>query len=75
LVLNGPHWSYAATRLIDGQATEVRLDGVHLNMAGSIYLANYIAAYVSRILGGGARARLASKRVAVQILEGAPRKG
>ena len=49
-VLNGPHWSYVATRVIDGQPTDVRLDGVHLNMAGSIYLANDIAAFVSRIL-------------------------
>jgi lysophospholipase L1-like esterase len=49
-VLNGPHWSYEATRLIGGQEIALRLDGVHLNMAGSIYLADYIAAYVKRIL-------------------------
>ena len=49
-VLNGPHGRYAATRLIDGQQVSTRLDGVHLNMAGSIYLANYIASYVAGLL-------------------------
>lgn len=49
-VLNGPGGSYAPTREIDGQAVPVRLDGVHLNMAGSIYLADYIASYVARLL-------------------------
>jgi hypothetical protein len=49
-VLNGPDWTYTATRLIDGQQIDVRLDGVHLNMAGSIYLASYIATYVARIM-------------------------
>ncbi len=37
-------------RLIGGQEIALRLDGVHLNMAGSIYLADYIATYVRRIL-------------------------
>ena len=50
-VLDGPHGSYRGTLLIHGQPTVVRLDGVHLNIAGSIYLAGYIADYVARILG------------------------
>jgi lysophospholipase L1-like esterase len=53
-VLNGPGGSYTGTLLIDGQPTQVRLDGIHLNTAGSIVLANYIAPFVARILGLGA---------------------
>ena len=64
-VLDGPDGSYSADRLIGGQQISVRLDGVHLNMAGSIYLANYIAAYVSRILTVPAP-RPVSNRLAVQ---------
>jgi lysophospholipase L1-like esterase len=63
-VLNGPGWSYAADRLIGGQEISVRLDGVHLNMAGSIYLADYIAEYVSRILPGQPLARKVPNLVA-----------
>ena len=49
-VLDGPKGSYTGTLLIHGQPTVVRLDGVHLNIAGSIYLADYIADYVDRII-------------------------
>ena len=42
-VLNGPAGSYSGSVTIDGQPTQVRLDGIHLNIAGSIYLADYIA--------------------------------
>jgi hypothetical protein len=49
-VLNGPRGGYSGTVPIHGQATVVRLDGVHLNMAGSVYLAGYIAEYVARII-------------------------
>ncbi|MGO9334791.1 MAG: hypothetical protein ACLQCU_12215, partial [Acidimicrobiales bacterium] len=68
-VLNGPHGSYSDTVLIDGHRTVVRLDGVHLNMAGSIYVANYIAAYVARILYIGAWKRPAWKLPPVQMRE------
>lgn len=50
-VLDGPNGTYTGTLLIGGQQTEVRLDGVHLNAAGSVVLADYIAPYVFRILG------------------------
>jgi hypothetical protein len=50
-VLNGPGGAYRGTIVIDGQPTVVRLDGIHLNIAGSAYLANFIAARVDRILG------------------------
>jgi hypothetical protein len=49
-VLDGPKGSYTGTLLIHGQPTVVRLDGVHLNIAGSIYLADYVADYVDRII-------------------------
>jgi hypothetical protein len=49
-VLNGPRAGYENALIIHGQPTVVRLDGVHLNMAGSIYLADYIADYVARII-------------------------
>lgn len=62
-VLDGPRGSYDPDRLIGGQEVQVRLDGVHLNMAGSIYLANYIAAYVSRILAKAATASSARLEV------------
>ena len=51
-VLDGPKGRYAGTLLIHGKPTVVRLDGVHLNIAGSIYLAGYIADYVNRIIDG-----------------------
>jgi hypothetical protein len=50
--LNGPHGSYDSTVLIHGRPTVVRLDGVHLNMAGSVLLADYLAGYVTRIVAG-----------------------
>ncbi len=49
-VLDGPGGSYTGTVPIQGQPTVVRLDGVHLNMAGSVYLDGYIADYVARII-------------------------
>ena len=66
-VLDGPGGTYAATRLIGGQEISLRLDGVHLNMAGSIYLADYIAAYVKRLLPVTARTSAAPKGLPVQI--------
>ena len=66
-VLNGPGGGYARTRTIAGQQVSVRLDGVHLNMAGSIYLANYIASYVSAILPPVAQNRGAAMAVGAQI--------
>ncbi|MGA3352131.1 MAG: DUF459 domain-containing protein [Acidimicrobiales bacterium] len=70
-VLNGPGWTYAPTRLIDGQQVMVRLDGIHLNMAGSIFLADSIAAYVSRILSS--EAQMADRKgIAVQLREPGP---
>jgi Protein of unknown function (DUF459) len=50
-VLGGPGGSYTGTLDIDGQPTEVRLDGIHLNIAGSLYLASFIARYADRMLG------------------------
>jgi len=49
-VLNGPHGSYAGSLVIHGQLTPVRLDGIHLNEAGSVVLADAIAKYVGRML-------------------------
>jgi hypothetical protein len=49
-VLNGPHGSYRPTVVIGGVPTTVRLDGIHLNIAGSLYLAGFIARYVDGIL-------------------------
>ncbi|HTW97135.1 MAG TPA: hypothetical protein VMD59_00075 [Acidimicrobiales bacterium] len=54
VVLNGPGGSYAGSLMINGQLTPVRLDGVHLNTAGSIVLADAIAPIVDRMLGIGA---------------------
>jgi hypothetical protein len=50
-VLNGPGGAYRGSIVIHGQPTVVRLDGIHLNIYGSIYLANFIAARVDQILG------------------------
>jgi hypothetical protein len=55
-VLNGRNGSYTGTRVIGGQVVSLRLDGVHLNMAGSIYLADHIAVYVGRILAVSTKA-------------------
>jgi hypothetical protein len=49
-VLDGPGGSYRATIDIDGKPTPMRLDGVHLNYYGSLYLARFIAAYVNRLI-------------------------
>jgi lysophospholipase L1-like esterase len=50
-VLDGPHGSYAGSLMIHGHLTPVRLDGIHLNIAGSIVLADAVAKYVGRMLG------------------------
>ncbi len=50
VVLNGKNGQYEGSLVIDGHLTPVRLDGVHLNVAGSIYLADYIATVVKRII-------------------------
>ena len=42
--------SYAGALLIHGKPTVVRLDGVRINIAGSVYLADHIADYVARII-------------------------
>jgi uncharacterized protein len=49
-VLDTRSGGYTGTLVIDGRPTPVRLDGIHLNVAGSIYLADYIARYVQRML-------------------------
>jgi hypothetical protein len=72
-VLNGPRGAYAGALRIDGQATVVRLDGVHLNMAGSIYLADYIGEFVSRILAAGVRETVRPRAAAVQVSQGTSR--
>lgn len=50
-VLNLPGWRYTATLPIGGHEVSVRLDGVHLNTAGSIYLADKIAPVVDKLMG------------------------
>ena len=49
-VLDGPRGSYESAVLMHGRLTVVRLDGVHLNMTGSVFLADYLAGYVARII-------------------------
>ena len=49
-VLDGPGGSYAGSLEVNGQLTPVRLDGIHLNQAGSVLLADAIAREVARIL-------------------------
>jgi hypothetical protein len=56
-VLDGPGGSYAGSLVIDGQLTPVRLDGIHLNIAGSLYLARYIARIATQMLGAGSPSR------------------
>jgi lysophospholipase L1-like esterase len=51
VVLNSPSGGYAGSLLIKGVLTPVRLDGIHLNIAGSEVLANAIAPIVNRLLG------------------------
>ncbi len=51
LVLNDRHGQYAGSLVIHGQLTPVRLDGIHLNQAGSVVLADAIAKYVGPMLG------------------------
>jgi len=68
-VLNGRNGGYEGTVLIDGQPTSVRLDGVHLNVAGSIYLANFIAARVRRLLAFGQPRRAAPRALAMLARE------
>jgi lysophospholipase L1-like esterase len=50
-VLNDRHGQYAGSLVIHGQLTPVRLDGIHLNQAGSVVLADAIAKYVGPMLG------------------------
>ncbi len=49
-VLNGPGGAYTDTLTVNGQPTEVRLDGIHLNAAGSEVLADALAPAVARLL-------------------------
>lgn len=49
-VLDGPGGRYRSTIVIGGHPTPVRLDGIHLNVAGSIYLARYLARIVGQLL-------------------------
>lgn len=49
-VLNRPGWKYTGTVLLHGKEVGVRLDGIHLNIAGSLYLADKIAPIIRRIL-------------------------
>jgi hypothetical protein len=49
-VLDGPGGAYRGSIVIGGRPTQVRLDGIHLNAAGSIYLDRFIAKIVSRLL-------------------------
>jgi lysophospholipase L1-like esterase len=64
-VLNGPHGSYAGSLVIHGQLTPVRLDGIHLNQAGSVVLADAIAPIVDRMLDVGQKRPV--RREAVQL--------
>jgi hypothetical protein len=64
-VLNGPHGTYAGNLVIDGKLTSVRLDGIHLNQAGSVVLADAIAPIVDRMLGVGSKRP--PRRRAVQL--------
>jgi lysophospholipase L1-like esterase len=50
-VLNTRSGGYAGSLRIDGVLTPVRLDGIHLNIAGSEVLADALAPYVDRLLG------------------------
>jgi hypothetical protein len=54
-VLDGRGGSYRGSLVIDGKLTPVRLDGIHLNIAGSLYLARYIARLAQEMLGPPAR--------------------
>jgi len=69
-ILNGPHGRYRATIVIDGHRTPVRLDGVHLNISGSIYLADYVALGVDSIVRSEALAASAARRAPVEIHQG-----
>jgi hypothetical protein len=50
-VLDGPGRTYAGSLLIDGKLTPVRLDGIHLNIYGSLYLADKLAPIIDSLLG------------------------
>lgn len=57
-VLNGPKGAYTGSLVIKGRLVPVRLaDGVHLDEAGSVLVANAIASYVGRMLDVRVRAR------------------
>ncbi|MGO8876675.1 MAG: DUF459 domain-containing protein [Acidimicrobiales bacterium] len=51
IVLDTRSGGYAGSLVINGVLTPVRLDGIHLNIAGSEVLANAIAPFVDRLLG------------------------
>jgi lysophospholipase L1-like esterase len=50
-VFNLPGWRYTPTAVVGGHRVDVRLDGVHLNTAGSILLADKLAPVIRRLLG------------------------
>jgi hypothetical protein len=50
VVFDGPGGRYRSTIVIGGHPTAVRLDGIHLNVAGSIYLARYLSKIVGQLL-------------------------
>jgi hypothetical protein len=49
-VLNLPGWRYTPFVVIGGQDVSVRLDGIHLNMAGSLFLADKLAPLITALL-------------------------
>jgi hypothetical protein len=50
-VLDGPGRTYTGSLVIDGKLTPVRLDGIHLNIYGSLYLADKLAPIIDSLLG------------------------
>lgn len=50
VVFDGPGGRYRSSIVIGGRPTPVRLDGIHLNVAGSIYLARYLSKIVGQLL-------------------------
>jgi hypothetical protein len=49
-ILNGPSGQYEASIDIDGKLTPTRLDGIHLNIAGSVYLARHLGKLIEKLL-------------------------
>lgn len=54
-VLNGPQGQYEAKIAIDGKLTTIRLDGIHLNYYGSLYLGRYLGKLIDQLLPTGGR--------------------